>query len=93
MTPEEHKSYEEAAKEYYNANRFYSDSRGTLFGAFLAGCIHVHKLREDAEREAYNRAIQKSIDIALRYAGVNDIANERYDAIEPIIEELKKLRK
>lgn len=96
MTPEEHKSYEEAAKAYLKTLKgigyqsLYDFAIQTK-ASYLAGCIHAHKLREDAEREAHNKALDEVLKVVCMPATIFLFESGLAKGI--MIEELKKLRK
>ena len=87
MTEYQRKQYEDAANRYA---ALYSDqTRPFISGAFKSGCSHAHSKIEEAERDAWNRAIDKMTDLVSRKSYWFDARQWEIEAIG----ELKRLRK
>lgn len=95
LTPDQRKQYEESAKNNFPDGDYPGDNwwlPERLQQSFLAGCEHAHSKIEEAEREAWNRAIDEVSDMvsnAFSGRSGDDLAHAEHE----IIEELKKLRK
>lgn len=92
MTEDQRKQYEEAAKAYRD-NNFVEGSGLHTYSPmiFTRGCEYAHN-KEEAEREAWNRALDEVADMvsnAFSGRSGDDLAHAEHE----IIEELKKLRK
>lgn len=66
MTDDQRKKYEEAAKEYAEAESFTHDGYVFSEKGFLAGCTFASQDTEERVKQAHNEAIEKAIELINR---------------------------
>lgn len=86
ITEYQRKQYEEAARKYLEDCPYDTDEKLNVFAGIIEGTKIAHSKIEEAEREAWNRAIDEAKKLIVKFISTSMMFTE-------LKEELKKLRK